>query len=136
MTKPVTFGARAMLALLLVYFVITSAVSGFSFAVSQFEKYWFFLITLALGFGVQVGLYNHLKQKVKVSPGVVGATGATSTAAMVSCCSHYLVNLLPILGTVGIVTFISQYQIELFWVGIIFNLAGIVYMLRLNFKIQ
>ncbi len=58
---------------------------------------------------------------------VVGVSGTTSTAAMISCCAHYLANLLPILGTVGIVTFVAQYQVELFWVGLLFNLGGIFY---------
>ena len=39
-------------------------------------------------------------------------------------------NLLPILGVAGVVTFVAQYQTQLFWVGIAFNLAGIVYMVN------
>ena len=46
---------------------------------------------------------------------------------MVSCCTHYLVNLLPILGATGLAALVAQYQVELFWVGIAFNAAGIVY---------
>ncbi|KKR35658.1 MAG: Phenylalanine-tRNA ligase beta subunit, partial [candidate division CPR2 bacterium GW2011_GWC1_39_9] len=38
-----------------------------------------------------------------------------------------LVNLVPVLGVTGLVTFVTQYQVELFWVGILFNLGGIVY---------
>jgi len=38
------------------------------------------------------------------------------------------VNLLPILGAVGIITVISQYQVQLFWIGLVFNFAGIAYM--------
>ena len=46
---------------------------------------------------------------------------------MISCCTHYLANLLPIVGAAGLVTLATQYQIELFWVGLAFNAAGIVY---------
>jgi Cu+-exporting ATPase len=46
---------------------------------------------------------------------------------MVSCCAHYLANLLPVLGTAGLVSLVGQYQVELFWVGIAFNAAGIAY---------
>jgi len=60
--------------------------------------------------------------------GVVLATsGTASTAAMVSCCTHYLANIAPIIGAAGLVTFATQYQVELFWVGLAFNAAGIVY---------
>jgi len=48
---------------------------------------------------------------------------------MISCCTHYLANILPILGTIGVVTFVAQYQTQLFWVGLLFNLGGIVYMI-------
>lgn len=122
--------------LLVVYFTIVTLVSGWSFAQDQFRQFWYFVVTLATGFGVQVGLYSYLKNSIKsaVSPRVVATTGATSTAAMISCCAHYLVNLLPILGAVGIITVISQYQVQLFWVGLAFNFAGIAYMASKVYK--
>lgn len=115
--------------LLGVYFAVLSLVSGWSFAQSQFVQFWYFIVSLALGFGIQIGLYFYLRGVVRNRHGegtVVGVTGATSTAAMISCCVHYLANLLPILGAVGMVTFVAQYQIELFWIGIGFNLLGIL----------
>ena len=39
---------------------------------------------------------------------VMVATGTTSGAAMVSCCTHYLVNLLPVLGATGLVSFVGR----------------------------
>lgn len=59
---------------------------------------------------------------------VVGVSTATSTASMVSCCAHYLVNVVPILGITGLATIVAQYQIQIFWVGLAFNMLGIVYM--------
>jgi hypothetical protein len=47
---------------------------------------------------------------------------------MLSCCTHYLVNLLPVLGASGLASLAGQYQVELFWVGLAANLAGIAYM--------
>ena len=117
--------------LLAVYFSVLTLVSGWGFAQSQFGDFWYFIVSLAIGFGVQIALYQYIKRMVHTGQGmgkVVGVSGATSTAAMVSCCAHYLVNLLPILGVTGLVTFAAQYQVKLFWVGICFNLAGIVYM--------
>ncbi len=125
-------GFLATLALLVIYISIVSFVSGWNFAQSQFRQFWYFIITLAVGFGTQVSLYTYLKNAIKqnASPRVLAVSGTTSTAAMISCCAHYLVNLLPILGAVGVITVISQYQVQLFWVGLTFNFAGIVYMVN------
>jgi Cu+-exporting ATPase len=57
----------------------------------------------------------------------MAASGTTSTVAMLSCCAHYLTNVAPVLGAAGLVTFAAQYQVEFFWLGIIFNLGGIGY---------
>lgn len=122
--------AVAIIVLLVIYASIVSIVSGWNFAIDQFSRFWYFIIALAVGFGTQVGLYTYLKNSIKenTSPTVLAVSGTTSTAAMISCCAHYLVNLLPILGTVGIVTVIASYQIQLFWIGLAFNFAGIVYL--------
>ena len=50
-----------------------------------------------------------------------------TTAAMISCCAHYLVTILPILGVTGILTVVAAYQVQFFWVGLAFNLFGIYY---------
>lgn len=128
--KPLLYGALASAILLIVYFTVLSLVSGWDFAQDQFFSFWYFIVSLAVGFGLQVGLYTYLKNLVYLGLAgskVLGVTGVTSTAAMVSCCAHYLVNLLPFLGVVGIVSFVAQYQIGLFWVGLLFNLGGIWY---------
>ena len=127
---PLLWGAVSSVVLLTVYFGITTAVSGWSFAARQFSLQWSFIVALAIGFGIQVGLYNAIRERMRAmaGKGVLVATGATSTTAMISCCAHYLVNLLPVLGVTGLVTFVSQYQQELFWLGIAANLGGIAYM--------
>lgn len=135
--KPIFNGIVASAILLGFYFAVLSLISGWSFAQNQFSVFWYFILSLAIGFGIQIGLFTRLRGLIKEKHGgskVLGVTGTTSTAAMISCCAHYLVNLLPILGTVGIVAFIAQYQIELFWVGILFNFGGIVYMVNTIIK--
>lgn len=130
-TTSIRSGSIATLILLAIYLAIVSFVSGWDFMLDQFYQFWYFVITLAIGFGIQIGLYSYLKNVIhhqNTSGRVLAVSGTTSTAAMISCCAHYLVNLLPILGTVGVVTVISQYQVQLFWVGIAFNLMGILYM--------
>ena len=95
----------------------------------QFVDWWPFVVALAAGFGIQIALFVHLRRALHRASGkVVAATGVTSAAAMVSCCAHYLVNLLPVLGATGLIGFVGQYQSELFWFGIASNLAGIAYL--------
>ena len=131
------FGTGALVLLLAVYFGVVGLISGMDFALGEFAKYWYFFVPLALGFGIQVGLYTYLKNLVGqhgASGKVVAVSGTTSTAAMVSCCAHYLVNILPILGVTGFLTVVAEYQIGLFWLGLAFNAAGILYVAAMVIK--
>lgn len=135
--KPLFNGALASLVLLGAYFGALALVSGGEYAMEQFAMYWYFIVALAAGFGVQVGLYTCLKRLVNhvdASKRVVAVSGTTSTAAMISCCAHYLANILPVLGATGLVTFAIQYQVEFFWVGLLFNAAGVAYIGSKVFK--
>lgn len=126
--QPIIWAIIATLALTVIYFAIVSFISGYAFAGSQFAKFWYYFASLAIGFGIQIGLYIHLKQLIRSGGGsVVAITGTTSTAAMVSCCAHYLVNILPVLGVSAFASLVGEYQIQLFWIGIAFNFAGIAY---------
>ena len=128
--RPASFGFFAFGALLAIYFAALILVSGWSFTLSQFSEFWYYIVPLAAGFGFQVALFTRLHDLVHASTQsrtVVAASGTTSTVAMISCCAHYLVNVAPVLGATGLVTFATQYQVEFFWVGLGFNAAGIVY---------
>lgn len=131
--RPLIVGLLASLLLLGLYFGILALVSGWQFTFEQFATFWYFVVALATGFGVQIGLYMHLRQVTHHrdgSSGVVAVSGGTSTAAMISCCTHYLANVLPVLGATGLVALVAQYQVQLFWVGLAFNLGGIAYVGR------
>lgn len=128
--RPAGFGLLAFGLLLALYFATLTLVSGWQFTVSQFAEFWYYIVPLGAGFGLQVALYVRLRQLLTHSPHartMMAASGTTSSAAMVSCCAHYLVNIAPVLGASGLVTFASQYQVEFFWLGLAFNAAGIVY---------
>ena len=132
-------GILATFAILGIYFAVLTFVSGWNFTVSQFAQFKYFIITLALGFGIQIGLYSYLKTSLRsrdASGKMVAVTGTTSTATMISCCTHYLVNILPILGATGIATIAAQYQIKLFWGGIALNFLGIAYIGRRIAKLK
>lgn len=124
-------GIIAFLVLLAAYFLVLTLVSGWKFTWEQFTQFWYYILSLASGFGIQFSLYSYLKNIVKqqaLAGQVLTTTGATSTTAMISCCAHYLTNILPVLGVTGIITFIGQYQVQFFWIGLLFNFLGIAYM--------
>ncbi len=129
---PVAAGLLTSVLMLSLYFGALTLVSGWQFTVEQFADWWPYIVALAIGFGSQVGLFVYLRRAVHAAASgkVIVATGTTSGAAMLACCSHYLVNLLPVLGATGLVSFVGAYQIELFWIGIASNLAGIAYIGR------
>jgi Cu+-exporting ATPase len=113
-----------------VYFGALTLVSGWNFTLSQFSDFWFYILALAAGFGIQVALYVRLRRVIsqaKRSGAIVAASGTASTAAMVSCCAHYLANAAPVIGATGLVAFAAQFQVELFWLGLLFSAAGIAY---------
>lgn len=128
--RQAVLGLFASMVLLGLYFSLLTAISGWRFTVGQFSQFWYYVVPLALGFGLQVGLYARLRQLLrgtKDAGTVMAASGTTSTAAMLSCCAHYLVNILPVLGAAGLVSLLAQYQVEFFWVGLAFNVAGVAY---------
>ena len=136
--RPLQFGTGAFVLLLAIYFGVVSLISGKDFALEQFATFRYFIVLLALGFGIQVGLYTYLRNLVGqhgASGKVVAVSGTTSTVAMVSCCTHYLANILPILGVTGFLTVVAEYQIELFWLGLAFNAAGILYVAAMVVKV-
>jgi hypothetical protein len=64
-SRSVVYGVPGMAALLAIYFVILAAVSGWEFTLSQFFDFWYFIVTLAAGFGIQIGLYSYLRNAVR-----------------------------------------------------------------------
>lgn len=53
-TRAICFGLLASAILLGVYITVLTLVSGWDFTVDQFSQFWYFVLVLAIGFGVQV----------------------------------------------------------------------------------
>ena len=114
----------AGLGLIVFYLSVVSIFQGFEFAILNFRSLWFWLVPLSAGFGVQIGLYTSIKHAATLT-GTVASTGAISAGSMVACCSHFLFNLIPIVGLSGVAIFLVKYQTTFFGVGIASNLLGI-----------
>ncbi len=128
--KYIVIGITGSFGLLGFYFLILSLVSGWNFAKIQFLENWYWIIGLSFGFGVQIGLFYYLRAlRSRMSGKMVAVSGTTSGMAMIACCSHYLVNIIPLIGIAGFAAIIGQYQTEFFIIGAVSNIAGIVYLI-------
>jgi len=99
------------------------------------------IISISAGFGIQVGLYAKLRMIIKtVNPGagkgMVFASGAASSASMIACCAHHLVDALPFIGFSALSIFLVRYQVPLLSLSLLINLLGITVMLRNLRKVQ
>lgn len=131
-------GVLAALGLLSFYFLILR-LTGMSWDVAwwQFKAIWPWITVLVIGFGVQVGLYLHLRNCHSRSDGkVVAVSGGMSGAAMVACCAHHLIDVLPILGLSAAAIFLVQYQTWFLALGVVSNIFGIGYMVKILKKVK
>ncbi|MEK9135197.1 MAG: hypothetical protein AAB451_02760 [Patescibacteria group bacterium] len=134
--KYIIVGITGSFGLLGFYFLILTLVSGWDFAKVQFFQNWYWILGLSFGFGTQIMLFNYLKSRHNQTSGkIVAVSGTTSGIAMIACCSHYLVSILPIIGISGIAAIIGQYQTEFFIIGAASNIAGIAYLVNKLWKI-
>lgn len=123
-------GALASVALLIFYILVMSLLGGSWQATwSQFKALWWLMIPLAVGFGIQVGMYAKLKQAVRIkTKGSLVAGGSTAAAGMVACCAHHMTDVLPFLGLAGVSIFLVRYQIPILLLSLAINIIGIVIM--------
>lgn len=132
-SKSILIGLAAGAGLLGFYFAVTGWASGLDFAISQFIALWYFLAPLTVGFGFQAGLFAFIKLKQKqCAASGMAASGATSGLAMVACCAHRLIDVLPFLGATIAAAYLARYQTYLLALGLVANGAGIIYLLRIK----
>ena len=116
-------------ALLTLYLAIISLAQGVDHAFEQLAVDAPFVVLIVAGFGTQVGLFAELRavdRHHRASASVTAAGTGTSAAAMLACCAHHVVDLLPIVGLSAAAVFLSAYKTPLFLVGIGMNVIGIV----------
>lgn len=133
---PLIAGLAGSGALTLLYFGIVSLAESPEHALTLFWEDRWIVLPIILGFGVQAALYMILKKQLYLpvahtgtSTALTGASGGTSTVAMVACCAHHVADVLPILGLTAAATFLAEYRIPFMLVGLGMTIAGIVVML-------
>lgn len=130
--KFILIGFSSALLLLILYFSVLSLAESFSHAISQFLQMWYWILLLAAGFGIQVGLFVFIKEKQKMASGkTLAVSGGVSTGSMIVCCLHHLTDVLPLMGLAAATVFLIQYQLWFIFLGILSNFVGITIMLEI-----
>ncbi len=134
-SNSVLYGLIAGTLLIVFYLVLVSFFQGVDFAFLSFRSLWYLMFPLAAGFGIQIGLYSSIKHDAQVT-GAVAGTGGISGGSMVACCSHFLLNIIPIAGASGLAVFLMNYQKWFLGFGILANVLGIGLMVRHKRKMK
>ena len=127
--RSIVAGLIGSAALLALYLAIISLAQGAEHAFEQLALDAPFVGLIASGFGTQVALFAELRtvdRHHRAAAAVTAAGTGTSTAAMLACCAHHLVDLLPLVGLSAAAVFLNAYKTPLFLVGIAMNVIGIV----------
>ena len=138
-----SLGVLAAFAIVGIYLGMNTLTADWYFAKIQFSEYRWWIISLAIGLGIQVTLFALFKArlrgtKAKGAVSSMAASGGMSTVAMMACCSHYLAVIVPTLGipflSAAAVAQIAEYQPYFFLAGVLSCLVGIGLMLRMMNK--
>ena len=131
---PIVLGLAAAAAMLAVYLTIVGLAQGWDQALQLVRQDVYLVVPITASFGVQVGLYTYLRSAARVRSrsgrAITGASGATSTAAMVACCAHRVADLLPFLGLGAAAGFLAAYKVPFMVFGLAASLSGIAVMVR------
>jgi len=139
---PYLIGVTAAVGVIGFYLGLITLTSDWYNAKVQFYEYRWWILALAAGLGVQATLFSSIRirlqgNNMKGAKSSLAASGGISTASMAACCAHYLVAFLPALGLPFLsaaVAGLAEYQTQFFLLGVISNLFGIGFMLRLMAK--
>lgn len=138
---PLAAGIGGTLLLASVYLGIMSVAEGTQLAFKLFWVDRWLIIPILVGFGIQAALYTILRKQLFLpisntahTGKLMGASGATSTFAMIACCAHHVADTLPLLGLTAAATFLGQYRTLFLYIGLATTVIGIAIMLFVLFQ--
>jgi hypothetical protein len=126
-------GATGAAGLVALYVGLISLAQGFGHAIDQLRADLPFVLAIAVGFGTQVGLFIELRaihSRHRASGALTAASAGAGTAAMLACCAHHLVDVLPLLGLSAAAVFLADYRTPLIALSLGMNALGVVVMGR------
>ncbi|MBR9704581.1 hypothetical protein GOV12_04160 [Candidatus Pacearchaeota archaeon] len=127
-TKSWIYGIISIMIVMSINFTVLFLLDFPTMALEIIQKYWILIILLIGGFGTQVGLFTYFKGINTLTCSTTFASGGISATSMILCCSHYILNILPFIGSViGIsgLTVLSKYTLQFLLVGVLSNFIGI-----------
>lgn len=138
---PVLAGLAGIIFISGLYFGLVSWAESPAHALDLFWDERLIVVPLFLGFGIQMALYTILKKRLFIplagstkSGMITGASGTTSTIAMVACCAHHVTDVLPILGLSAAAAFLAEYQSIFMLVGLVVTYLGVAVMLLIIYR--
>ncbi len=134
-SNSVFYGAISGTALLLFFVGVVTIFQGFEFAILNLRSLWYLIFPLAMGFGIQIGLYTSIRHDAKTNM-QAAASGGVSGGAMIACCSHFILNILPFAGAAGLATVLMAYQRWFLVIGLAANVFGIAMLLNRKKKMK
>ncbi len=142
---PLVVGILAALAMVGVYLGVLSVLQSPGHAIEQLltDAPWVGLV--AVGFGIQLGLYSRLRLAIRAAKAagasaLAGSGTGTSTLGMLACCAHHLTDVAPLVGLTGAsglsgaIGFFTEWKYALIALGLIMNAIGIVVTIRTILK--
>ncbi len=131
--RSVITGILAGGVLIVVYLAIISLAQGLAHALDQLATDAGFIAAVTTGLGIQVALFVELRsvnRNHRLGAAMTAAGTGTSAAAMLACCAHHVVDLLPLVGLSAAAVFLNDFKVPLLLVGIATNVLGIVVIAR------
>ena len=131
--KPVFIGLLGIVFLSGIYFLFLMLIGGIEHALEFVSHLWYWLIIIIAGFGLQLGLYTFIRQRIKSRAATIeiSTSVGVSTGAMVACCLHLAVELLPLIGLSALTLVLTAYQIPILLIGVFSNIIGVVFMISI-----
>ena len=126
-------GTLAGAALLAMYLGVISVAQGPAHALEQLAADAWFVAAITVGLGVQVALFAELRavaQRHHAGAAVAAASTGTSTAEMLACCAHHVVELAPLIGLSAAAVFLNEFKTPLMLLGLAMNVTAIAVILR------
>ncbi|UCC17460.1 MAG: hypothetical protein JSU58_02635 [Dehalococcoidales bacterium] len=129
----VVSGFLAAIALFGFYFGIHSLTDSLIHAVEQLVELWPWIMLLIISFGIEFGLFTYIIREIKrrrTAAAMVTTSGVVSAGSMIACCAPRLVDTAPLLGLSPVAVFLADYMLFFLIMGVIFNVLGIIIILR------
>lgn len=126
-------------ALLTIYMTILVLGNSWEHAVQQFVDWWPLVSLQTVGFGIQVGMFLHIREISKAGnwkgpSSSLAVGGGMSAGSMVACCLHHVTDVLPIVGFSAATIFLTQYQSVFMTLGVLSNIVGLLFMTEMLYS--